>query len=96
MSESIFDVVAQAPEDPILGLNEAFKTDPREKKVNLSIGVYCTEEGKVPLLNVVEKAEQKILEVGAPRVLPILTFPFLVCLHSRAAFRSSSSERTPL
>ena len=76
MSESIFDVVAQAPEDPILGLNEAFKTDPREKKVNLSIGVYCTEEGKVPLLNVVEKAEQKILEEGAPHTyLPISGLP---------------------
>lgn len=69
-------LIAQAPEDPILGLNEAFKTDPREKKVNLSIGVYCTEEGKVPLLNVVEKAEQKILEEGAPHTyLPISGLP---------------------
>ncbi len=47
-----------APDDPILGLNEAFKTDPRKEKVNLSIGVYCTEEGKVPLLKVVEQTEK--------------------------------------
>ena len=52
MSKSIFDVVGQAPDDPILGLNEAFKSDPRDKKVNLSIGVYSTEDGKVPLLRV--------------------------------------------
>ena len=76
MTKSIFDVVAQAPEDPILGLNEAFKSDPRDKKVNLSIGVYCTEEGKVPLLNVVAEAEKKILEAQEPHTyLPISGIP---------------------
>lgn len=76
MSESIFDVVEQAPEDPILGLNEAFKTDPRDQKVNLSIGVYCTEEGKVPLLRVVSSAEKKILEAAEPHTyLPISGLP---------------------
>ena len=72
MSTSVFDVVEMAPDDPILGLNEAFKTDPRKEKVNLSIGVYCTEEGKVPLLKVVEQTEKKLAEAGAPHTyLPI-------------------------
>lgn len=76
MSTSVFDVVEMAPDDPILGLNEAFKTDPRKKKVNLSIGVYCTEEGKVPLLKVVEQTEKKLAEAGAPHTyLPISGIP---------------------
>lgn len=76
MSTSIFDVVGQAPDDPILGLNEAFKADPREKKVNLSIGVYSADNGKVPLLGVVASAEKKILEAGAPHTyLPISGIP---------------------
>lgn len=76
MSTSVFDVVEMAPDDPILGLNEAFKTDPRKEKVNLSIGVYCTEEGKVPLLKVVEQTEKKLAEAGAPHTyLPITGIP---------------------
>jgi aromatic-amino-acid transaminase len=76
MSESIFHAVNKAPDDPILGLNEAFKADPRENKVNLSIGVYCTEEGKVPLLDVVREAEEKLLKQGAPHTyLPIPGIP---------------------
>ncbi len=62
MTQSIFASVKKAPDDPILGLNEAFATDPRENKVNLSIGVYCTEEGKIPLLDVVAQAEKQMLE----------------------------------
>ncbi len=73
---SIFDVVKMAPDDPILGLNEAFGQDPRKEKVNLSIGAYCTEEGKVPLLSVVAQTEKKILEEGAPHTyLPMSGIP---------------------
>ncbi len=76
MSFEIFDVVKQAPDDPILGLNEEFKSDPRKEKVNLSIGVYCTEEGKVPLLKVVELTEKKMVEKGEPHTyLPISGIP---------------------
>jgi aromatic-amino-acid transaminase len=39
-----------APRDPILGLTEAFNTDRNPKKVNLGVGVYYDDEGKVPLL----------------------------------------------
>ncbi len=76
MSDSIFASVAKAPDDPILGLNEAFKSDTREKKVNLSIGVYMTEDGPVPLLNVVEKAEAALLDKKEPHTyLPIPGIP---------------------
>ena len=39
-----------APRDPILGLNEAFSADTRPGKINLGVGVYCNEEGRIPLL----------------------------------------------
>ncbi|MBQ8828969.1 MAG: aspartate/tyrosine/aromatic aminotransferase [Burkholderiaceae bacterium] len=76
MTQSIFACVEKKPDDPILGLNEAFKTDPRENKVNLSIGVYCTEEGNIPLLNVVALTEQKLLDKKeAHAYIPISGLP---------------------
>ena len=76
MTQSIFACVEKKPDDPILGLNEAFKTDPRENKVNLSIGVYCTEEGNSPLLNVVALTEQKLLDKKeAHAYIPISGLP---------------------
>lgn len=91
MSTSVFDVVEMAPDDPILGLNEAFKTDPRKEKVNLSIGVYCTEEGKVPLLKVVEQTEKKLAEAGAPHTyLPISGIPAFTSGVQKLIFGSDS------
>jgi len=54
---SLFSAVELAPRDPILGLNEAFNADPRTDKVNLGVGVYCNEEGRIPLLRAVIAAE---------------------------------------
>ncbi|MGJ7515590.1 amino acid aminotransferase [Pseudomonas baetica] len=54
---SLFSAVEMAPRDPILGLNEAFNTDTRTDKVNLGVGVYCNEEGRIPLLRAVVEAE---------------------------------------
>lgn len=54
---SLFSAVELAPRDPILGLNEAFNADPRTNKVNLGVGVYCNEEGRIPLLRAVVEAE---------------------------------------
>ncbi|WP_333989652.1 amino acid aminotransferase [Pseudomonas sp. S3(2024)] len=54
---SLFSAVEMAPRDPILGLNEAFNADTRTTKVNLSVGVYCNEEGRIPLLRAVIEAE---------------------------------------
>lgn len=69
---SLFSAVEMAPRDPILGLNEAFNADPRAHKVNLGVGVYFNEEGRVPLLRAVAAAEQARIEAHAPRgYLPI-------------------------
>ncbi|MCE1170896.1 MAG: aromatic amino acid aminotransferase, partial [Azovibrio sp.] len=48
MSSSIFAAVEMAPRDPILGLNEAFNADTRSTKVNLGVGVYFDDNGKIP------------------------------------------------
>ena len=69
---SLFSAVEMAPRDPILGLNEAFNTDPRTHKVNLGVGVYYNEEGRIPLLKAVALAEKARAEAHAPRgYLPI-------------------------
>ncbi|WP_026146646.1 amino acid aminotransferase [Zestomonas thermotolerans] len=69
---SLFSAVEMAPRDPILGLNEAFNADPRPTKVNLGVGVYYNEEGRIPLLRAVAEAEKARLAAHAPRgYLPI-------------------------
>jgi aromatic-amino-acid transaminase len=58
--------------DPILGLNEAFQKDPRADKVNLSIGIYFDDDGRVPVLDCVRLAEAQMLAAGgAKSYLPI-------------------------
>ena len=64
---SLFSPVEMAPRDPILGLNEAFNADPRADKVNLGVGVYYDENGKVPLLRAVQAAEEARVAELAPR-----------------------------
>lgn len=69
---SLFSAVELAPRDPILGLNEAFNADTRTDKVNLGVGVYCNEEGKIPLLRAVSQAEQaRVAQQAARGYLPI-------------------------
>lgn len=69
---SLFSAVELAPRDPILGLNEAFNADTRTTKVNLGVGVYTNEEGKIPLLRAVREAEKARIEAALPRgYLPI-------------------------
>ena len=48
---SLFAAVEMAPRDPILGLNEQFAADPNPHKVNLGVGVYYDDHGKLPLLD---------------------------------------------
>lgn len=61
-----------APRDPILGVTEAFNADQNPNKVNLGVGVYYDDNGKVPLLHCVQKAEAQLIEKLAPRTyLPI-------------------------
>ncbi|MBS3916317.1 MAG: aspartate/tyrosine/aromatic aminotransferase [Sulfuritalea sp.] len=67
MTSSIFAAVEMAPRDPILGLNEAFNADTRSNKVNLGVGVYCDDNGKIPLLAAVRSAEKTRLEAMPAR-----------------------------
>ncbi|MFO0433123.1 MAG: amino acid aminotransferase [bacterium] len=72
MTSSPFSTVELAPRDPILGLTETFLADPRGNKVNLGVGVYYNDEGKVPLLRAVKEAERLRVEAALPRgYLPI-------------------------
>ncbi|HQZ00956.1 MAG TPA: amino acid aminotransferase [Propionicimonas sp.] len=69
---SILSSLALAPRDPILGLTEAFVADTRADKVNLGVGVYLGEDGKIPLLDCVRAAEARLAAAPAPRgYLPI-------------------------
>ncbi|WP_338525538.1 amino acid aminotransferase [Pseudomonas batumici] len=69
---SLFSAVEMAPRDPILGLNEAFNADTRTDKVNLGVGVYCDESGKIPLLRAVIEAEtQRAAQHASRGYLPI-------------------------
>lgn len=61
-SSSVWDNVPQAPPDPILGINEAFKNCTHPDKINLSVGAYRTEQGKPLVLNVVSEAERLVLQ----------------------------------
>lgn len=67
---SIFSPVELAPADPILGLTEQFHADPSAHKVNLGVGVYQDESGKVPLLECVRRAELELAPAPRP-YLPI-------------------------
>ena len=69
---TLFSSVALAPRDPILGLTEQFNADPNPHKVNLGVGVYYDENGKLPLLKCVAQAERQMLEAPKARgYLPI-------------------------
>ncbi|MEI8323866.1 MAG: amino acid aminotransferase [Betaproteobacteria bacterium] len=69
---SLFSNVETAPRDPILGLNEQFNADTNPHKVNLGVGVYFDENGKLPLLQCVQAAEKAMMESPKPRgYLPI-------------------------
>jgi aromatic-amino-acid transaminase len=69
---SLFANVEMAPRDPILGLNEQFNADPNPDKVNLGVGVYYDDAGKLPLLKCVAQAEAQLQSSPKPRgYLPI-------------------------
>jgi aromatic-amino-acid transaminase len=69
---SLLAAVPLAPKDPILGVTESFVADKNPAKVNLGVGVYYDENGKVPLLECVKRAEQQRVQSGTPKsYLPI-------------------------
>ena len=69
---SMFTGVQMAPRDPILGLNEQFAADSNPNKVNLGVGVYFDDTGKLPLLQCVQQAEKAMMDKPTARgYLPI-------------------------
>ncbi len=69
---SLFSAVEMAPRDPILGLNEQFNADTNPNKVNLGVGVYFDDNGKLPLLQCVQAAEKTMMSTPTARgYLPI-------------------------
>ena len=68
----LLSAIEMAPRDPIFGVTEAFNADANPHKVNLGVGVYTDDDGKVPLLECVRRAERALAEKGAPHpYLPI-------------------------
>ena len=57
----MFEKIIAAPADPILGLTDEFKADPRTHKINLGVGIYKNEAGNTPVLATVKKAEAILL-----------------------------------
>lgn len=76
MTDNLFAGLTAAPADPILGVTEKFRADTRPQKVNLGVGVYLTEEGKTPLLEVVKEAEMALAQSNQPHgYIPINGLP---------------------
>jgi aromatic-amino-acid transaminase len=72
MTSELFARIEMAPRDPILGVTEAFVADTNPRKVNLGVGVYYDDNGKVPLLECVKRAEAQLVAATLPRAyLPI-------------------------
>ncbi|NDU92090.1 MAG: aspartate/tyrosine/aromatic aminotransferase [Ferrovum sp.] len=72
MTVSLFSSIEMAPRDPILGITEAYNADTNPAKVNLGVGVYTDDSGKVPLLECVKRAEAQLTAAASPRsYLPI-------------------------
>ena len=65
--ESLLANLKMAPRDAILGLTETYLADPNPKKVNLGVGVYYDDQGKVPLLECVRRADEALTAAGIAR-----------------------------
>lgn len=73
---TFFADVELVPGDPILGLSEAYNADPRATKVNLGVGIYYNETGRIPVLDAVREVEQRLAAEAKPRgYLPIDGMP---------------------
>src|SRR5580765_40736 len=71
-SPSPLAALQMAPKDPILGVTETYVADQNPNKVNLGVGVYTDDNGKVPLLECVRRAEDIRVKSGTPKgYLPI-------------------------
>ncbi len=89
---SVFAHLEQVPGDPILGLTEAFNADARTDKVNLGVGIYYDEAGRIPLLRAVDHVQRRLAEEGAARgYLPIDGLPAYTRATRELLFGSDSA-----
>jgi aspartate/tyrosine/aromatic aminotransferase len=83
----MFDQLQTAPKDPILGLAESFREDPRPGKINLAVGVYQDESGRTPVLESVRRAGKRVLErQDSKAYLPIPGSPAFAAAVARVVF----------
>src|SRR6266571_3820832 len=90
--ESLLANVKMAPRDAILGLTETYVADPNPKKVNLGVGVYYDDQGNVPLLECVRRADEALTAAGIAR--PYLAMAGLPRSRRSAAPEASRSGQT--
>ena len=89
--QSLFQDIPLAPRDPILGVSESFNADSRAGKVNLGVGVYYDDQGRIPLLQSVHRAETLLEQAAAPRgYLPIDGIPGYVKAVQALVFGAAS------
>ncbi|PBJ84235.1 aromatic amino acid aminotransferase [Lysobacteraceae bacterium NML93-0399] len=89
---SFFANVELVPGDPILGLTEAYHADPRTTKVNLGVGIYYDEAGRIPVLDAVREVEQRLAAEAKPRgYLPIDGMPDYTKATRELLFGTDSS-----
>lgn len=68
----MFEKTTVAPPDPVFGLMESFRQDPRDGKINLTVGAYQTDDGVTPVLRCVKEAESRLLKSESTKnYLPI-------------------------
>ncbi|HEY3394272.1 MAG TPA: amino acid aminotransferase [Lacipirellulaceae bacterium] len=91
----MFEKIEPAPSDPILGLTEAFRTDPNPNKINLSVGVYQDASGRTPILESVRQAGRIVLErQKSMSYLPIPGSPAYAAAVQRLMFGDRHDAQT--
>lgn len=89
---SLFASIELVPGDPILGLTEAYNADNRPGKVNLGVGIYYDEQGRIPLLDTVRRVEQALASEAKPRgYLPIDGLPAYNLATQKLLFGADSA-----
>ncbi len=87
-----FDDVEFYPGDPIFGLTDMFNADDREQKVNLGVGIYLDEMGRLPLPQAVGVAEKRLAEQGAPHnYIPMGGLPSFIPADQELVFGADAA-----
>ena len=90
-----FEAIPPAPADPIIGISDRFRADPRKEKVNLTVGNYLGADGCIPLQQTVREAESRLLHRGTVHsYLPIEGYGPYCRLLEELAFGSKSDVLT--